>query len=57
MIGTGVAVSVYWIIALVIMGGYFIYSATVEERMMMREFPSVYPAYRHSTRMLIPFLF
>jgi protein-S-isoprenylcysteine O-methyltransferase Ste14 len=56
-IGTAVAVSWYWLVAVVFMGGYFIYSATVEEHIMERLFPNDYPAYRRSTKMLIPFLF
>jgi protein-S-isoprenylcysteine O-methyltransferase Ste14 len=56
-IGTAVAVSWYWLIAVVFMGAYFIYSATVEEHIMERLFPNDYPAYRRSTKMLIPFMF
>jgi protein-S-isoprenylcysteine O-methyltransferase Ste14 len=39
------------------MGAYFVYSATVEEQTMERLFPSTYPEYKHSTKMLIPFIF
>lgn len=56
-IGTAVAVSWYWLVAVVFMGTYFIYSATVEEHTMERLFPNDYPAYKHSTKMLIPYLF
>jgi protein-S-isoprenylcysteine O-methyltransferase Ste14 len=56
-IGTTVAVSWYWVVAVVFMGAYFIYSATVEERTMERLFPNDYPAYRRSTKMLIPYIF
>ena len=56
-IGTAVAVSWYWLVAAVFMGGYFIYSATVEEHIIERLFPKDYPAYKRSTKMLIPFLF
>ncbi len=56
-IGTAVAVSWYWLVAVVLMGAYFIYSATVEEHTMERLFPNDYPAYKRSTKMLIPFLF
>jgi protein-S-isoprenylcysteine O-methyltransferase Ste14 len=57
MIGTAIAVSLYWLAAVVIMGGYFIYSAVTEERSMARLFPSTYPDYKRSTKMLIPFIF
>jgi protein-S-isoprenylcysteine O-methyltransferase Ste14 len=36
---------------------YFIYAAKIEERSMKQQFPDVYPAYIHRTKMLIPFLF
>jgi protein-S-isoprenylcysteine O-methyltransferase Ste14 len=55
-IGTGLAVSLFWLIAAVLTGGYFIYSATVEERNMARLFPDTYPPYKQSTKMLIPYL-
>ena len=55
-IGTAVAVSWYWLVAAVFMGAYFIYSATVEARTMERLFPNDYPAYKRSTKMLIPFV-
>ncbi len=56
-IGTAVAVSWYWLVAVVLMGAYFIYSATVEEHTMERLFPNDYPVYKRSTKMLIPFIF
>jgi protein-S-isoprenylcysteine O-methyltransferase Ste14 len=55
-VGTAVAVSWYWLVAVVFMGVYFIYSATVEERTMERLFPNDYPAYKRSTKMLIPYV-
>jgi protein-S-isoprenylcysteine O-methyltransferase Ste14 len=56
-IGTAIAVSWYWLVAVVFMGAYFIYSATVEEHIMERLLPNDYPAYKRSTKMLIPFMF
>jgi protein-S-isoprenylcysteine O-methyltransferase Ste14 len=38
-------------------GAYFLYSATVEERWLADQFPDAYPAYRRSTKMLVPFIF
>jgi protein-S-isoprenylcysteine O-methyltransferase Ste14 len=55
MIGTAIAVSLYWLVAVVVLGGYFIYSATVEERYLAERFPD-YPEYKWSTKMLIPFI-
>jgi protein-S-isoprenylcysteine O-methyltransferase Ste14 len=57
MIGTAIAVSIYWLIAAAILGAYFISSAFVEERDMAKNFPSTYPDYKASTKMLIPFVF
>lgn len=56
-IGTGVAVSPYWLIAVALLGGYFVYSAVMEERYMAGQFPETYPGYRRSTKMLIPYIF
>jgi len=56
MIGTTIAVSLYWLVAVVLIGAYFLYSATVEERTMAGLFPDSYPQYKRSTKMLIPFI-
>jgi protein-S-isoprenylcysteine O-methyltransferase Ste14 len=55
-IGTAVALNWTWLIAAALAGGYFIYSATVEERNLTEHFPDSYPAYRRSTKMIVPFL-
>jgi protein-S-isoprenylcysteine O-methyltransferase Ste14 len=57
MVGTAIAASIYWLIAVVVVGGYFIYSAFVEERNLARLFPSAYPEYKKSTKMLVPYVF
>lgn len=57
MTGTAVAISWYWLILAALVGGYFAYSALVEERYMTGLFPEAYPAYKRSTKMLIPFVF
>ena len=56
-VGTAVALSWWWLIPAALAGGYFIYSATVEERDLTVQFPDTYPAYRRSTKMLVPFIF
>ena len=56
-VGTAVALSWLWLIAVALAGVYFVYSATVEERYLTEQFPDTYPAYRRSTKMLVPFLF
>jgi protein-S-isoprenylcysteine O-methyltransferase Ste14 len=56
-VGTAVALSWLWLIAVVLAGVYFLYSATVEERYMTEQFPDTYPVYMRSTKMLLPFIF
>jgi protein-S-isoprenylcysteine O-methyltransferase Ste14 len=56
-VGTAIALSWLWLIAVGLVGAYFIYSATVEERYMAEQFPNAYPAYKTSTKMLVPFIF
>ena len=57
MVGTTIAVSLYWLVAVVLLGGYFVYSAVMEERYMTDRFPDTYPKYKQSTKMLIPYIF
>jgi protein-S-isoprenylcysteine O-methyltransferase Ste14 len=56
-VGTALALSWQWLIAVLLAGVYFVYSATVEERYLTEQFPDAYPTYRHSTKMLVPFIF
>lgn len=56
MIGTAIAVSWYWVLAVILLGAYFVYSAVNEERYMAGLFPGTYPAYKRSTKMLVPFV-
>jgi protein-S-isoprenylcysteine O-methyltransferase Ste14 len=57
MIGTAVAISPYWLVVVALLGGYFVFSATREERYMAERFPEAYPEYRRTTKMLVPFVF
>jgi protein-S-isoprenylcysteine O-methyltransferase Ste14 len=56
-VGTAMALSWLWLIAMGLAGLYFLYSATVEERYLTKQFPNSYPAYKQSTKMLVPFIF
>ncbi|MHB8449125.1 MAG: methyltransferase family protein [Mycobacteriales bacterium] len=56
-LGTAVALSWLWLIAVGLGGAYFLYSATVEERYLAEQFPDTYPGYRRSTKMLLPLIF
>lgn len=57
MIGSALAESVTWALALLVFGPYFVYSARVEERTMADAFPEQYTAYRERTKMLVPFVY
>ena len=57
VVGTAVALSWLGLTAVVLAGAYFVYSATVEERYLTEQFPDNYPAYKRSTKMLVPFIF
>ena len=56
-VGTALALSWLWLPAVALAGVYFVYSATVEERYLTEQFPDDYPAYKRSTKMLVPFVF
>jgi protein-S-isoprenylcysteine O-methyltransferase Ste14 len=57
LVGTAVALSWQWLIAAGLAGAYFVYSATVEERNLTEHFPDTYPAYRRTSKMLVPYIF
>jgi len=56
-VGTAVGLDWLWLTAVVLAGIYFLYSATVEERYLTEQFPDDYPAYKRSTKMLVPCIF
>ena len=56
VLGTALATNLIGLIIVVILGAYFSYSATVEEKNLTATFPTAYPAYQTSTKMLIPFV-
>jgi protein-S-isoprenylcysteine O-methyltransferase Ste14 len=57
LLGTALATTPFGLIAVAVLGAYFIYSATREESYLTEQFPDTYPAYKRSTKMLIPFVF
>jgi protein-S-isoprenylcysteine O-methyltransferase Ste14 len=57
MLGSAVGVNIFWVLMLVPVGGYFIYSARREESVMLPLFPEQYAAYMARTGMLTPRLF
>jgi protein-S-isoprenylcysteine O-methyltransferase Ste14 len=56
VLGTVLVTNLIGLIIVAILGGYFYYSAWVEEKNLTATFPTAYPAYRTSTKMLIPFV-
>ncbi len=56
LLGTALVTNLIGLIIVAILGGYFYYCATVEERHLTAIFPTAYPAYRASTKMLVPFI-
>jgi protein-S-isoprenylcysteine O-methyltransferase Ste14 len=56
VVGTALATNFLGLAIAVILGAYFYYAATVEERNLVTVFPTAYPAYREHTKKLIPFL-
>jgi protein-S-isoprenylcysteine O-methyltransferase Ste14 len=54
--GTAVALNWIWLVPVALAGVYFVYAAVVEERQLAKQFPVDYPAYRRSTKMLVPFV-
>jgi protein-S-isoprenylcysteine O-methyltransferase Ste14 len=56
ILGTALATNLYWLIGLLVIGAYFYYAASVEERNLSAAFPTAYAAYRSRTKKLIPFV-
>lgn len=56
IVGTALVTNLIGLGIAVILGVYFVWAATVEERNLTATFPTAYPAYRARTKMLIPFL-
>jgi protein-S-isoprenylcysteine O-methyltransferase Ste14 len=56
ILGTALATNLIGVIIVAILGGYFYYSASVEEKNLTRTFPTAYPVYQTNTRMLVPFV-
>jgi protein-S-isoprenylcysteine O-methyltransferase Ste14 len=56
MVGTSLVTNLIGLGITVILGAFFVYSATVEERNLTATFPQAYPEYRARTKMLIPYV-
>jgi protein-S-isoprenylcysteine O-methyltransferase Ste14 len=56
VVGTALVTNLIGLIIAGVLGAYFFYSASVEEKNLTATFPTAYPAYRTHTKMLIPFV-
>jgi protein-S-isoprenylcysteine O-methyltransferase Ste14 len=56
VLGTALVTNLIGLIIVAILIGYFYYCAFVEEKNLATTFPAAYPAYRNSTKMLVPFV-
>lgn len=56
IVGSAIGVNILWILVLVPLGPYFLYSARREEEIMVAQFPGQYPEYMKRTKMLVPFV-
>jgi protein-S-isoprenylcysteine O-methyltransferase Ste14 len=56
LLGTALVTNLIGLIVVAVLGGYFYYSASVEEKNLAATFPTAYPAYRSRTKMLVPFV-
>jgi protein-S-isoprenylcysteine O-methyltransferase Ste14 len=56
LLGTALVTNLIGLIVVAILGGYFYFSASVEEKNLIAMFPTAYPKYRSATKMLIPFV-
>jgi protein-S-isoprenylcysteine O-methyltransferase Ste14 len=57
LLGSALATTLVGLAVVAVIVGYFVFSALREERYMTGLFPDAYPAYKHSTKMLVPFVF
>jgi protein-S-isoprenylcysteine O-methyltransferase Ste14 len=56
MVGTALATVLVGLVVVAVLVVVFSFAATREERFLTGEFPDSYPAYKASTKMLIPFV-
>jgi protein-S-isoprenylcysteine O-methyltransferase Ste14 len=55
-LGSAVAVTIFWVLPLIVFGAYFVHSARREEALMRAQFPQTFAAYAKRTWMLVPFV-
>jgi protein-S-isoprenylcysteine O-methyltransferase Ste14 len=56
LLGTALVTNLVGLIIVAILGAYFYYCAFVEEKNLTATFPTSYPVYQTSTKMLIPYV-
>jgi len=55
-LGSAIVCGGAFVFLLVLLGGLFLWRVGAEDRLMMRQFPDAYPAYKARTPALIPFV-
>jgi protein-S-isoprenylcysteine O-methyltransferase len=55
-IGSAIVCGGAFVFLLVLLGGIFLWRVGAEDKLMERQFPNDYPAYRQRTKALIPFV-
>ena len=56
LLGTVLVFNLVGLIIIAVLGVYFYYAASVEEKTLTLALPAAYPAYRARTKMLVPFV-
>ncbi len=56
MLGAAVGLNIVFVLLLIVLVPYFIYSARREEEFMCEQFGETYRAYMRRTKMLVPFV-
>jgi len=57
MLGTTLVTTIYWAIPLIFLTIYFIYSAKIEEKNLIKKYPKEYTEYIKKSKSFIPFIY
>jgi protein-S-isoprenylcysteine O-methyltransferase len=55
-LGSAIVAGGAWVFLLILLGAIFLWRVGAEDRLMTRQFPGEYPAYKQRTKALIPFV-
>ena len=57
ILGTALVKNYAWLFILVLTLVFAVYSSVNEEKLLTKQFPKTYPAYKNRTKMLIPYIY